>query len=116
MRNIKYIASSFLFIYHLCRSLISKVLVGRGVNYALVVDASSITLTYLPATSSTPISVTVSALSLDQKYWQHITLAVLAEDAAFYVNGSLVAASRLQGQILDEFNGDIKLGVLGDGK
>jgi len=81
----------------------------------VTVDATSITLMYLAIGASGVTSLTISPLLLDQKYWQHIAVTVFAEDAAFYVNGSLVGASRLQGQILDELNGDIKLGISGEG-
>ena len=71
---------------------------------------------YLPTAASSPVSYPVPSLDLDHRYWHHITVTVFAEDAAVYVNGSVVGATRLLGQIPDELNGDIKLGQLGDGK
>ena len=98
------------------RVLISKVLNSRGLNYAVAVNATSVTLQYLIVGASDVTFLTISSLQLDQKYWQHISVTVFAEDVAFYVNGSLVGASSLERPILDELNGDIKLGVAREGK
>lgn len=67
---------------------------------------------YLPSTGTTSVSYTVQGLFLDHRYWHHLVVTVFAEDAAFYVNGTLVEATGLQGSIVDEDNGDLKLGQI----
>ena len=43
-------------------------------------------------------------------------MTVFAEDAAFYVNGSVVGVATLDGPILDDASRDIKLGQITSGE
>lgn len=94
------------------RALISKVLNSRGLSYAIVISSSNITLIYIPSTGITSVSYTIDGLSLDHRFWHHVAITVFADDAAFYINGTVVEAPRLQGSIVDEVNGNLKLGQM----
>ena len=99
-----------LLVFH--RTLISKATVdGLERNYVLTVNQSSITFDYLPSTldtSSLPpeaqryASVFINGLSLHSAFWHHIAVTVYAEDAAFYVNGTVVTVQALEGEMVDE--------------
>lgn len=94
------------------RTLISKATPdGLERNYVLTVNQSSIAFDYLPSTldtSSLPPgtqryrSVLINGLSLHSAFWHHIAVTVYAEDAAFYVNGTIVTVQALEGGMVDE--------------
>lgn len=86
---------------------------GSEVNYAITVSESSIRLTYLPRTGGFVVtSVTVDDLDLDHAYWHHIAVTVYDNEAAVYVNGSVVGTPALVGPITDNPSRDIKLGQI----
>lgn len=86
---------------------------GSDVNYAITVNSSSIRLTYLPRTGGFVVtSITVGNLDLNHAYWHHIAVTVYQEDAAIYVNGSVVGAMALLGPVMDDPSRDIKLGQI----
>ena len=90
---------------------------GSEVNYAITVSSSSIRLTYLPRTSGSVVtSVAVNNLDLDHTYWHHIAVTVYENEAAIYVNGSVVGALALLGPIRDDASRDIKLGQIASSK
>ena len=41
-----------------------------------------------------------------------MAVTIFANDAAFYVNGTVVEATSLQGSIVDEVNSNLKLGQI----
>ena len=94
------------------RALISKELSNRRLSFAIIISFLNITLTYLPSIGMTSVSYTVDRLSLDHRYWHHLAVTIFANDAAFYVNGTVVEATSLQGSIVDEVNGNLKLGQI----
>jgi hypothetical protein len=86
---------------------------GSEINYAITVSSSSIRLTYLPRTGGfVTTSVAVDGLDLNHAYWHHIAVTVFEDEAAIYVNGSVVAALRLVGSIRDDASRNIKLGQI----
>lgn len=90
---------------------------GSIVNYAVTVSSSTITFTYLPATGGLGVSsFTLGNLALDHNYWHHIAVTVFQEDAAIYINGSVVGVEPLLGQITDDASRDIKLGQISTGE
>ena len=58
------------------------------------------------------MTATVDGLALDSNAWHHVTVTTYAEDAVFYVNGSVVGVMRLEGPIVDNPSRDITLGQI----
>ncbi len=84
---------------------------GLERNYVLTVSEQSISLDYLPSSLDVSIlppgseryrTISVGGLSLSPDYWHHIAVTVYQEDAAFYVNGSVINVQSLEGAMVDE--------------
>lgn len=103
-----------LFYPSIYRALVAKVggASGSDINYAITVSSSSIILIYIPTGSSDVRTFRVDNLDLSHTYWHHIAVTVFEEDAAFYVNGSVVGLQRLDGPIMDDPFRDVKLGQI----
>ena len=102
------------------RTLISKATSdGLERNYVLTVSESTISLDYLPDTLASGTqryrNANVSSLTFDPTQWHHITVTVYAQDAVFYVNGSVVSVQALAGRIVDDVTRDVLLGQLAPG-
>lgn len=105
------------FFYHsiIFSALIAKVggADGTDVNYVVTVTSTSISLMYLPRTGGSGVrTLTRDGLDLSHAYWHHLAVTVFEEDAAFYINGSVVGVMALVGPILDNPLRDIKLGQI----
>ncbi len=95
----------------LLRTLLSKSSPdGLERNYVLTVSQTAITFDYLPSTldvSSLPPgterfrTASVGGLNLAPDYWHHVAVTVYREDAAFYVNGTVVSVQSLEGEMVD---------------
>lgn len=58
----------------------------------------------------------MGGLALGHAYWHHIALTVFEEDAAFFVNGSVVGVSSLAGPIMDDSSSGVTLGQMSTGE
>ena len=94
---------------------------GQERNYALTLCETNITFDYLPQNLDTSSlapgsqryrTVVVSGLILDPNFWHHVTLTVFAEDAVFYINGSVVSVQALEGSVRDNPTRNVLLGQL----
>ena len=87
-------------------------------NYALSVSSSRIELQYRSSAAAAVETFAVAGgnLALDHAHWHHITVTVFEEDAAIYVNGSLVGVMALVGPVLDDTSRDVKLGQIASGE
>lgn len=92
---------------------------GLERNYVLTVSESTISLDYLPSTLDVSSllpgderyrTVSVDSLSLSPDYWHHIAVTVYREDAALYINGTVVSAKSLEGEMVDDSTRNVYLG------
>ena len=93
-------------------------------NYVISVEEDRVVFDYLPDTVDTSTlpegsqryrTVIIDGLSLPADIWHHIAVTVYAEDAAVYVNGSVVGVQALEGKMVDA-NRILLLGATSDGK
>ena len=54
----------------------------------------------------------MSDLALDHTQWHHVAVTMFEEEAAVYVNGTVVGVMALEGPIMDDPGRDIKLGQI----
>ena len=86
-------------------------------DYAIIVSSSHIELLYnSPGNPLSEGSYSVNDLLLDPNHWHHIAVTVVEEDAAFYINGTVVGVTTLENSVMDNGLRDIKLGQISSGE